>query len=62
MLGVVLEEILLVSTVKHTVESSIVSSRICPRVFTYLGLKFPSDKEDFFVEIYILLSLVIFGS
>ena len=37
------------------------SSRICKRVFIHIGLKFISDREDFLVEIYILLSLVLFG-
>ena len=38
------------------------SSRICKRVFIHIGMKFPSDREDFLVEIYIyFLSLVIFG-
>ena len=61
MQGIVSEDILLVGIVKHTGWSAIVSSRICPRVFLHLGLKFPSDREDFLVEIYILLSLVLFG-
>ena len=55
-----MEEILLVSIVNHTVESAIMLTRICPIVFPPLGLKFPSDKEDFLVEVCILLSLVIF--
>ena len=38
-----------------------VSSRTLPRVFILLGLKFTSDREDFIVEMCILLSLVIFG-
>ena len=37
-----------------------VSSRRCPRIFPQLGLKFSSDREYLHVEIYILLSLVIF--
>ena len=47
--------------VNHTGDSSIVSIRICTRVFIHIGLKFISDREDFLVEIYILLSLVLFG-
>ena len=49
------------SIVKHIEESDIVSSSIFPRVFIQLGLKFPSDREYFLVEIYILLSLVFSG-
>ena len=37
------------------------SSRICTPLFIHIGLKFPFDREDFLVEIYILLSLVLFG-
>ena len=55
------EEKTLVIIVKHTVESSIVSSKIFPRVFLHLGLKFPSDREGFLVEKFILLSFVRFG-
>ena len=55
-----LEKILLVSIVYYYVDSSIVSSRRCPRVFLQRGLKFTSDREDLLVEIYILLSLVFF--
>ena len=61
MLELGLEEIILVRIVKHSGESSIVSSKRFPRVFLQLGLKFLSDKEYFHVEIYILLSLVLFG-
>ena len=43
MWGLGLEEIILVSTVKYTAESAIVSSRRFPRVFIHIGLKFPSD-------------------
>ena len=50
MLGIWLEEKLLESIVKNTVESGIVSSRRCPRVFLHIGLKFTSDREDFFAE------------
>ena len=56
-----MEEILLVSIVNHTVNSVIVYSRICPRVFIHIGMEFPSDREDLLVEMCILLSLVIFG-
>ena len=61
MWGLGLEEIILVSLVKYTGDSTTVSSRRCPRVFIQLGLKFTSDKEDFLVEIYIFLSLVLLG-
>ena len=61
MLGLVSEEILLVSIVKHTGESVIVSSRRCTRLFPQIGLEFPSDREDFHVKMYILLILMIFG-
>ena len=37
------------------------SSRIFTRVFIHIGMKFLSDREDFLVKIYILLSLVLFG-
>ena len=50
------------SIVEHTGDSSIVSSRICSREFLQLGLEFTSDREEFFVEMYILLSLVLLGS
>ena len=45
-----MEDILLVIIIKHTVELFVVSSRICPRVFLHLALKFPSDRQDFLVE------------
>ena len=48
--------------VNHAGDSAIVASRICPRVFLHLGLKFCSSREDFLVEMYILLSLVISGT
>ena len=32
---------------------------ICPRLFIQLGLKFTSDREEFHVEIYILISIMI---
>ena len=60
MLGIGLEEILLVTIVNNTLESDIVSRKRFPRVFLRLGLKFPSYREDFLVEKFILLSLVIF--
>ena len=47
--------------VNNIAESAIVSSRICTGVFLHLGLKLPSDREDFLVEMWILLSLVLFG-
>ena len=55
-----MEEIISVIIVSHTRESAIVSSRRCPIVFLQLGLKFPSDREYFLVEIYIFISLVLF--
>ena len=61
MWGLVLEEISSVNIVNHTGDSVIVSSRICPRLFLHIGPKFPSDREGFFVEIFILLSLVLLG-
>ena len=60
MQGIGLEEIFLVSIVKNTGESDMVSSRICPRLFLHIGLKFTSDREYFLVEMCILWSLVIF--
>ena len=51
---------LLEKVVKHTGESAIVSSRICPRLFLLLRLKFIFDREDFLDEIFILLGVVIF--
>ena len=61
MWGIVLEEIILVSIINHTGESEIVSSRIFLRVVLHLGMKFTSNREDFYVEMYIFLSLVPFG-
>ena len=34
---------------------------ICKILFLQLGLKFPSDREDFLVKMCILLSLIILG-
>ena len=62
MRGIGLEDIILVRIANHNREPFIVSSRIFPRVFLRIGLKFPSDREDFHSEMYILLSLVLFGS
>ena len=62
MWGLVLEEIILVIVFNHTGESFMVSSRRCSRLFLQLGLRFPSVRGDFLVEIYILLSLVLFGT
>ena len=45
-----LEDKSLVSIVKHTKNSAILSSRRCPIVFLYIGMKFTSDREDFIVE------------
>ena len=50
------------SIVKHTGESVIVSSRRCPRKILHIGLKTPSGREDFLVEVYIFLSLVLLGA
>ena len=61
MRGIGLEETILAIIVKHTGESSTVYSSRRPIVFIHLGLKFTFDKEDFHVERYILLILVIFG-
>ena len=55
---VVLELIILARNLNHTRESSTEFSRICPRVFLYLELKFTFDKEDFLVEMFIFLILV----
>ena len=57
-----MEEIILVIIVKHTEDSSIFSSRICTRVFLQLGMKFLYEREDFCVEMYIFISLVVFGT
>ena len=43
----------------HTGDLSLTYSRI---VFLQLGLNFPSDREDFLVEMFILLSLVLSGT
>ena len=55
-----MEKTVLVRTVKHTVELDILSSKRFSIVFIYLGLVFTSNREDFLVEIYILLRLVLF--
>ena len=60
MCGLGLENILLFSILNQTGDSFIVYSRISPRIFIQLGLKLLSDREDFLVEMYILLSLVLF--
>ena len=57
-----MEEILLESIVNRTEDSEIFSSRIFLRAFFQLGLKFPSDREELLVEMYILLSLELFGT
>ena len=44
MWGLGLEDILLVSIVKHTGDSVIVSSMIFPRVFIHIGMEFTSDR------------------
>ena len=54
MLGIVLEEILLLRIIKHTGESDILSSVICTRLFIQIILQFPSDRGDFLVEMCIL--------
>ena len=56
-----LELIILVSTIKKNGKSDIDYSRRRTKVFFQLGLKLPSDMGDFFVEMYILLNLVLFG-
>ena len=61
MLGLGFEDIILMIIVNHTKESSMVSSRICPRVFLHIGLKFPYDREDCHVEMYIFPRLVLLG-
>ena len=61
MWGIGLEEIILVIIVYQYGESAIVSSSICTRVFLKLELGFSSDREEFLFEMYILLSLVLFG-
>ena len=60
MWGFGLEEILLLIIFKHVGESAIVYSSICPRVFLHLGMKFPYDRKDLLVEIFIFLRLVLF--
>ena len=60
MCGLGLEDIILVRTLKYAGEPDKVSSRICPRLFTHIEMKFTSDRKDFLVEMYILLSLVPF--
>ena len=60
MWGVGLEEIILVSILNHTRYPYIVSSRRCTRVFLQIGMKNISDREDFHVEMYILLILLVF--
>ena len=62
MLGLGLKEKLFVRIVKNTGELAIVSSERFPRVFLHIGLKFTYNREDFLVEICILLSLVILGT
>ena len=57
-----MEDILLDIVVNHTVDSEIVSSRRCLRVFLHIGLKFLPNREDLLVEMYILLILVILGA
>ena len=49
-------------TVNNNGESDMDTSRICPRVFLHIELNFPSDRENFPVEMGILLSLMLFGS
>ena len=56
-----IEVIILVRTLNHSGESAVDSSSICPREFLQLKLKITSDMEDFLVEVFILLSLVLFG-
>ena len=60
MWGIVSEDRLLVRIVKNTGKSAIVSSRRCTRVFLHIGLKFTSNKEDFLVDMCILLNLILF--
>ena len=60
MWGLRLNEILLVRIVNNTGESAILSSRIFPRVFLHIGLRFTSDREEFLVEMFILLSQALF--
>ena len=61
MLDLGLEAILLVSILNHIGGSYIVYSRSFPRLFIHLGLKIISNKEDFLVEMCVLLSLFISG-
>ena len=60
MLKVGLEVIKSFRTVNHNGESTIESRRICPILILQIGLDFTSNKVNFFVEICILLSLVLF--
>ena len=55
-----MEHIVLLSIVKHTGESAIVCSRTCPILYVYIGMKVTSDREDFHVEMYIMIILVLF--
>ena len=59
--GIVLEVIISASTLNHSGESELDSSSICPKVFIHIELKITSDREYFLVEVFMLLSLVIFG-
>ena len=47
--------IILLEIVKHTGESYIESSSSFLRVFFLLGIKFPSDRADFLVEMFIFV-------
>ena len=58
--GIELEHIVLLRIVNHTGESAIVYSRTCPRLYVHIGMKVTSDREDFHVEMYILIILVLF--
>ena len=59
-LGVGLEEIISASIVNHTGELAIVSSMIFTIFFIQLGMKFPSDGEDFHIEMYIFVKPGVF--
>ena len=48
--GIELKVIIFISTVHHTGESSIESSRRFPRVFLHIEIKFTSDREEFLIE------------
>ena len=50
------------SIIKQTGDSAIVFSRRFTVVFLQIGMKFTSDRGDFLVEMYILLSLVFWGA